>query len=134
MTAEDGFVEIDTISLPEMMEFLERQSDDVVITGAGQLPSGLWFAFLRIYGSTVILNEQCSEEQAARILRAATVFTDPLFKLVEAVRGDEARFAVIGFDAGARLLFVVHVEMLGDVLRIISARPATRSEEADHAR
>jgi hypothetical protein len=78
MTAEDGFVEIGTISLPEMMEFLERQSDDVVITGAGQLPSGLWFAFLRIYGSTVILNEQCSEEQAARIVRAATVFTDLL--------------------------------------------------------
>ena len=65
---------------------------------------------------------------------AATVFADPLFKLVEAVRGDEARFAVIGFDAGARLLFVVHVEMLCDVLRIISARPATRSEEADYAR
>ena len=78
MTAEDGFVEIGTIRLPEMMEFLERQSDDVVITGAGQLPSGLWFAFLRIYGSTVILNEQCSEEQAARIVRAATVFTDLL--------------------------------------------------------
>ena len=73
-------------------------------------------------------------KHGVRFEDAATVFTDPLFKLVEAVRGDEARFAVIGFDAGARLLFVVHVEMLGDVLRIISARPATRSEEADYAR
>lgn len=39
-------------------------------------------------------------KHGVRFEDAATVFTDPLFKLVEAVRGDEARFAVIGFDAG----------------------------------
>lgn len=64
---------------------------------------------------------------------AATVFADPLLKLVEAGRNDDARFAAIGFDAAARLLFVVHVEVVGEFIRIISARRATRSEEADYA-
>lgn len=39
---------------------------------------------------------------------AATVFFDPFFRLLEAGRNDEAREAIIGFDATGRLLFVVH--------------------------
>ncbi len=61
---------------------------------------------------------------------AATVFFDPLFKLIDASRRGEARQAVVGFDRSARLLFVVHVEMEGSSIRLISARTATRSEEA----
>ena len=35
--------------------------------------------------------------------QAATVFFDPLFRLVDAERNDEARDAIIGFDAQGRL-------------------------------
>jgi len=60
---------------------------------------------------------------------AATVFGDPLLVLVQASRNDEAREAAIGFDAAARLLYVVHVEIEGLSIRIISARRATPHEE-----
>jgi uncharacterized DUF497 family protein len=46
---------------------------------------------------------------------------------VDASRG-EARHALIGLDASGRLLFVVHVELEDDVIRIISARKAARME------
>jgi uncharacterized DUF497 family protein len=55
--------------------------------------------------------------------QAAQVFFDPLFQLVEAGRNDEARDAVLGFDAAGRVLFVVH---------IISARKATAQERLTH--
>ena len=42
--------------------------------------------------------------------QAATVFFDPLFRLVDAERNDEARDAIIGFDRSCRLLFVVHIQ------------------------
>ena len=64
---------------------------------------------------------------------AATVFMDPLLLLTDASRNDEARDAVIGFDRLARLLFVVHVEIESDCIRIVSARPAEPHEEALYA-
>jgi uncharacterized DUF497 family protein len=64
---------------------------------------------------------------------AATVFLDPLFKLTDASRRGQARHAAIGFDHLARLLFVVHIELDGDCIRLISARPATAAEEAHYA-
>lgn len=64
--------------------------------------------------------------------QAATVFFDPLFRLVDAGRNDEARDAVIGFDASNRLLFVVHVQFDDAFIRIISARRATSHERQDH--
>lgn len=60
---------------------------------------------------------------------AATVFADPTFKLQDASRNDEGRDAAIGFSARARLLMVVHIEIDGDDIRLISARRATVSEE-----
>ena len=53
--------------------------------------------------------------------------------LVDAARNDESRDAVIGFDRLARLLFVVHIEIDGDCIRIISVRPAELHEEALYA-
>lgn len=64
---------------------------------------------------------------------AATVFDDPLLVLQDASPNDEPRDAVIGFDTHTRLLFVVYVEFHDDGLRIISARRATRREEAIYA-
>ena len=64
--------------------------------------------------------------------QAATVFLDPLFRLVDAGRNDEESDAVIGFDAASRLLFIVHVEHDDARIRIISARRATSHERQDH--
>ena len=63
-----------------------------------------------------------------RFEEAARVFSDPLFVLVQASRNDEAREAAIGFDAVGRLLYVVHLEVEGVAIRIISARRAERAE------
>lgn len=72
------------------------------------------------------------KHQGVTFEQAATVFFDPLFRLVDAGRNDEARDAVIGFDAVSRLLFVVHVELDDASIRIISARRATSHERQDH--
>lgn len=64
--------------------------------------------------------------------QAATVFFDPLFRLVDAGRNDEARDAIIGFDSVGRLLFVVHIQFEDASIRIISARKATSHERQDH--
>jgi uncharacterized DUF497 family protein len=47
---------------------------------------------------------------------------------VDASRNDEAREAVIGYDMMRWLLFVVHIEVEGEAIRIISARRATNEE------
>ncbi|MEA5566221.1 BrnT family toxin [Anabaena sp. UHCC 0399] len=60
--------------------------------------------------------------------QAAEVFFDPFFVVVDASRNDEARDAVIGLDKRWNLLYVVHIEHDNDVIRIISARKATRKE------
>ncbi len=64
--------------------------------------------------------------------QAASVFFDPLFRLVDAGRNDEARDAIIGFDGQGRLLFVVHIQFEETHIRIISARKATPHERQDH--
>jgi uncharacterized protein len=64
--------------------------------------------------------------------QAAGVFFDPFFRLVDASRNEEARDAVIGFDTLGRLLFVVHIEIEDDYIRIISARKATPQERNDY--
>jgi uncharacterized protein len=64
--------------------------------------------------------------------QATEVFFDPFFKLVDAGRNEEARDAVIGYDESGRLLFVVHIELEGDIIRLISARKATLTERNDY--
>ena len=64
----------------------------------------------------------------AQVEHATQAFFDPFFKLVNASRNDEDRDAVIGYDRVGRLLFVVHIEIEGEYIRIISARKATTSE------
>jgi uncharacterized DUF497 family protein len=64
-----------------------------------------------------------------RFEQACEVFADRFFRLVDATAGDEARDAVIGMTEDLTLLFVVHVVRdRGGVIRIISARKATRAE------
>lgn len=72
-------------------------------------------------------------DHGVRFEEAASVFSDPLFVLVDASRNDEARQAAIGFDASARLLYVVHIEIDDELIRIISARRAEAQEERIYA-
>lgn len=72
-------------------------------------------------------------KHGVRFEEAAAVFGDPFFQLVQASRNDEAREAAIGFDAIGRLLYVVHIEVEEEFIRIISARRAELSEEQHYA-
>jgi uncharacterized DUF497 family protein len=60
--------------------------------------------------------------------QAASAFFDPFLKVVDASRNNEARDTIIGIDTNWVLLFVVHIEFEDDIIRIISARKATRQE------
>ena len=64
--------------------------------------------------------------------QAAEVFFDPFLVVVDASRNEEARDAVIGLDSRWNLLYVVHIEREENVIRIISARKATRQERAEY--
>lgn len=88
-------------------------------------------------GNTFVWNALKARENlrkhSVRFEEATTVFFDPLFVLTEAGRMDEARHAAIGFDQSARLLYVVHLEIEDDRLRLISARRVTTAEESLYA-
>ena len=61
--------------------------------------------------------------------QAAHAFFDPFMKVVDASRNDEIRDAVIGMDKAWNLLFVVHIQIEEDRIRLISARKATNKEQ-----
>jgi uncharacterized protein len=69
--------------------------------------------------------------------KASEVFGDPNFILFfEDTYGNEDRWTAIGFAKDLNLLVVVHMFPLDDVpdlVRIISARPATKSERKLYA-
>ena len=69
------------------------------------------------------------KKHGVRFEQAATVFSDPLFMLLDATRNEEAREAALGFDSTGRLLYVVHIEVELTHIRIISARRAEFHEE-----
>jgi uncharacterized protein len=64
---------------------------------------------------------------------AAAMFGDPLTGTIPDPMHstDEPRFVTIGRTPAQRLIVVVHTD-LGDRVRIISARPATRAEKKKH--
>ena len=64
--------------------------------------------------------------------QATHAFFDPFFKLVDAQRNDESRDAVLGYDKQGRLLFVSHIEIENEIIRIISARKATSTERNEY--
>jgi uncharacterized protein len=67
---------------------------------------------------------------------ATAVFDDPIVLLLADLEHGEPRIIAIGASNRERVLFVVSVEIDEDVMRIVSARKATRSErrsyEEDH--
>ena len=64
-------------------------------------------------------------KHGVRFDEAVEVFFDPFVRVREADAGGERRDAAIGLTEDWRMLFVVHLERDGDVLRIIAARLAT---------
>lgn len=68
---------------------------------------------------------------------AMRVFFDPYARLFADPdhSGDEERFVIVGMDLKARVLTVCHCQRgLGNVVRIISARKATKMESAEYWR
>jgi uncharacterized DUF497 family protein len=61
--------------------------------------------------------------------QAAEAFFDPFLRIVDASPEEETRDAVIGMDVHWNLLFVVHLFIEDDQIRLISARKATRTEK-----
>jgi uncharacterized protein len=88
-------------------------------------------------GITFVWNEEKARNNPSKhngitFRQAAEAFFDPFLKVVDASRNDEARDAIIGLDTRWNLLFVVHIEFEDEVIRIISARKATRQERDDY--
>lgn len=65
---------------------------------------------------------------------AVTVFKDPLaFIFDDAIHSEQEHHEIIiGTSALRRMILVCFVERIEDVIRIISARPATRQEIKDY--
>jgi len=64
--------------------------------------------------------------------QAAQVFFDPFVQHIDASQNHEKREAALGCDFNFRLLFVVHLEIEEDFIRIISARKAAPSEREQY--
>jgi uncharacterized protein len=62
---------------------------------------------------------------------AVTVFEDPRGLTIEDAIDDEVRHVTLGMDAEGRLLVVVYT-WRADVIRVISARRATRREVQEY--
>lgn len=73
-----------------------------------------------------------SKHSSITFQQAAEAFFDPFLIVVDASCNDEARDAIIGFDKKWSLLYVVYMEREVGVMRIISARKATRQEREDY--
>ncbi len=71
-----------------------------------------------------------AEKHGVSFEQAAQVFFDPFLQLVDASVCEEARDAAIGADFEFRILFVVHLLIEDDYLRLVSARKVDASERA----
>ena len=93
--------------------------------------------FYTLNGITFIWNEEKAQSNIFKhdgitFQQAAEAFFDPFLIVVDASRNDKARDAVIGFDTKWDLLFVVYIEREEEMIRIISARKATRQEREQY--
>jgi hypothetical protein len=67
------------------------------------------------------------EKHGVTFEEAAEVFFDPFYQVGDATANNEQRNFILGYSIAQRLLLVVYLER-GSRTRIISARPATRTE------
>ena len=80
-------------------------------------------------------NEANQQKHGVTFLIASLVFDDPhVLLFIDRVVDGEERWHAIGQVSGALLfLTVVHTYVEEEVVRIISARPATRKERNEYA-
>ena len=79
-------------------------------------------------------SEENARKHGVSFTEAQTVFLDENARLFfdPDHSEDEDRFILLGMSGLLRVLVVCHCHRRGDVLRIISARKADRSEERDY--
>jgi uncharacterized DUF497 family protein len=75
-----------------------------------------------------------AEKHGVSFEEAESVFFDEQALLVEdpRARGEEERFVLLGLSSALRMLVVVHALRDQDVIRIVSARKATRQESQEY--
>ena len=75
-----------------------------------------------------------SQETSHQFVEALTVFSDPLARIFadEAHSAGESREILVGHSRRGRLLLVCFTESAEGVVRIFSARRATRTEKSDY--
>jgi uncharacterized protein len=93
--------------------------------------------YFALNGITFVWDDEKARSNASKhsgitFQQAAEAFFDPFLIIVNASRNEEARDAVIGLDMRWNLLFVVHIEREESMIRIVSARKATRQERAEY--
>ena len=79
-------------------------------------------------GQAFVWDSNKALRHGVRFEDAREVFLDQLARYEDASPYEEARQACIDLTTEYRLLYVVHVVREGDVLRLISARPAGPAE------
>jgi len=72
--------------------------------------------------------KQNAEKHGVSFEQAAQVFFDPFLRYQDASRGVEQRDGAVGCDFDLRILFVVHVLIEDEFIRIISAWKADPTE------
>lgn len=72
------------------------------------------------------------KNHAVSFEQAAQVFFDPLVQYRDASRNGETRDGALGCDFNFRVLFVVHLEIEEEFIRIISARRAEPHERESY--
>jgi len=69
-----------------------------------------------------------AEKHGVSFEQAAQIFFDPFLTYFDASRDGEQRDGAVGSDFNLRVLFVVHMVVEDDYIRIISARKAEPNE------
>lgn len=88
-------------------------------------------------GITFVWNDEKAKNNPSKhdgitFQQADVVFFDPFLVVIDVSSNEEARDAAIGLDARWNLLYVVRIEREENMIRIISARKATRQERAEY--
>ncbi|MBA2668985.1 MAG: BrnT family toxin [Gemmatimonadetes bacterium] len=83
------------------------------------------------FGWDPVKAEANQKKHGIRFADAVSVFSDEQALTVDDPHPDEERYVAIGMDAFTRLLVVVFT-WRGKAIRLISAREATRAEQAPY--
>lgn len=96
------------------------------MAGLRPVPSGMYFTWDRQKALANLL------KHGVTFGEAATAFADPLCLTIPDPdhSEQEPRLVLVGMSRRSRLLVVVHAEWTPKLIRIISARPATRTERS----